>query len=425
MDGSTAFGRGRGKHGRWAWALYDWANSAFATTVIAGFFPVFFKTWWSAGQPAATSTFHLGIGSSLASLVVLLVAPVFGAIAGSQHRKKSLLAQATGLGVLATAALFFVGRGDWLLALSLFVLASIAYNLAIVFYDSLLVDVAPQPARDRVSAQGYALGYLGGGVLLAINVWMTLSPATFGLPSQAAAIRWSFVTVALWWSVFTLPVLWRVREGGGRATLGAADAIRSGWMQMARTLGRLRGQRQILYFLIAYWLYIDGVHTIIRMAVDFGLSIGLDSTSLITALLLVQFVGFPAAIAFGHLGERWGAKKGIYLGLATYAGVTAWGYFLVSAWQFYVMAAIIGLVQGGVQALSRSYFASLIDDDKAGEYFGIYNMMGRFAAILGPFLVGMTAALTGSARLSILSVLILFGLGALVLFTSDSVRAAE
>lgn len=410
--------------GRWAWALYDWANSAFATTVIAGFFPVFFKTWWSAGQSDATSTFHLGVGSSVASLIVLVLAPIFGAIAGRRHRKKLMLSQATALGVLATAALFFVGEGGWLMALSLFVLASIAYNLAIVFYDSLIVDVAPAADCDRISALGYAFGYLGGGVLLAVNVWMTLSPETFGLPSPAAAVRWSFLTVAVWWAVFTLPLLVRVRESGSHNAPTATHAVKASLIQLAHTFRRIRGQRQILLFLIAYWLYIDGVHTIIRMAVDFGLSIGFDSTSLITALLLVQFVGFPSAIVFGYLGERWDTKKAIYLGLAVYAGVTAWGYFLTYVWQFYVMAAIIGLVQGGVQALSRSYFASLIDADKAGEYFGIYNMMGKFAAVLGPLLVGVTAALTGSARLSILSVLVLFGLGAFVLFRSGSGRAS-
>lgn len=413
------------KRGRWAWALYDWANSAFATTVIAGFFPVFFKTWWSVGQADVTSTFHLGVGSSLASLVVLVLAPLVGAIADRRQRKKAMLAQMVVVGVLATAALFFVGRGGWLLALALFVLASIAYNLALVFYDSLIVDVAPAADCHRVSAMGFAFGYLGGGVLLAINVWMTLAPATFGLPGPAAAVRWSFVTVAAWWALFTLPLLLRVREARGAEPIAAARAMRGSLVELARLFRRICGQRTILYFLIAYWLYIDGVHTIIRMAVDFGLNMGLESTSLITALLLVQFVGFPAALVFGYLGERWDPKKAIYLGLAVYAGVTAWGYFLAHEWQFYVMAAIIGLVQGGVQALSRSYFASLIDPDRAGEYFGVYNMMGKFAAILGPLLIGITAAATGSARLSILSVLVLFALGAIMLARVGAAEAAQ
>src|SRR5699024_8910010 len=242
-----------GARGRWAWALYDWANSAFATTVIAGFFPVFFKTWWSAGQSDATSTLYLGVGSSLASLVVLFLAPLVGAIADRGHRKKPMLAWATGLGALATLALFFIGQGHWFAALSLFVAASIAFYLAMVFYDSLIVDVAPAAACDRVSALGYALGYLGGGVLLAVNVWMTLSPQTFGLPGQAAAVRWSFVSVALWWGLFALPLFLWVREPGSGSTPPAGTAIRDSLRELAHTFTRIRGQRQVFLFLIAYW----------------------------------------------------------------------------------------------------------------------------------------------------------------------------
>ncbi len=409
---------------RWSWALYDWANSAFATTVIAGFFPIFFKTYWSAEQADTVSTLQLGVGSSVASLIVLVLAPVVGAIADRGHRKKRSLAYATALAVLATAALYGVGQGQWLAALALFVLASVGFFLAIVFYDSLIVDIATPDAYDRVSALGYGLGYLGGGILLAVNVWMTLSPETFGLADRAAAVRWSFLSVAVWWSLFALPLFFYVREPRSADAPGARTAVAASLRELAGTFRRIRGQREIMLFLIAYWLYIDGVHTIIRMAVDFGLSLGFGSTSLITALLLVQFIGFPSAVAFGYLGERWDTKKAIYLGLVVYAGVTAWGYFLTYEWQFYVMAAIIGLVQGGVQSLSRSYFARLIDPDKAGEYFGIYNMMGKSAAVIGPLLVGFTAAATGSARLSILSVLVLFALGGFVLTRVDARRGA-
>src|SRR5699024_1715209 len=346
---------------------------------------------------------------------------MLGAIADYGQRKKMFLAWTTGVGVLATAGLFVAGQGQWLVALTLFVLGSVAFFLGTVFYDSLLVDVAPAHAYDRVSALGYGLGYLGGGLLLALNVWMTLAPDTFGLAGRAAAVRWSFLSVAIWWAVFSLPLFWQVHETAGARPQSAGRAVAASLRQLTATGRRILGERQILLFLIAYWLYIDGVHTIIRMAVDFGLNLGFSSTHLITALLLVQFIGFPAAVAFGYLGERWDTKKAIYLGLAVYAAVTAWGYFMAHAWQFYVMAAIIGLVQGGVQSLSRSYFARLIDPNKAGEYFGIYNMMGKFAAIIGPLLVGVTAAATGSARLSILSVLLLFGLG---LITLTRVRPA-
>ncbi len=402
--------------GVWSWALYDWANSAFATTVIAGFFPIFFKQYWSADLPATESTLQLGVGSAIASAVVLVLAPVLGAIADRSGGKKAFLFFFTALGVAGTAALFWVGQGQWLIAISLFMLASVGFFGGLTFYDGLIVEVSTTSKFDSASALGYALGYLGGGVLLAVNVLMTLKPELFGLADKAAAVRWSFLSVALWWTLFSIPLFLRVRERKPAVPRGWAESARLGLRELMGTIRDIRARRTILLFLIAYWLYIDGVNTIIRMAVDFGLSLGFADTSLITALLLVQFIGFPAAIAFGYLGEKWDTKKAIYVGLAVYLGVTVWGYFLQYVWQFYAMAAIIGLVQGGVQSLSRSYFARLIPENKSGEFFGFYNMMGKFAAMIGPLLVGVTAAVTGSARLSILSVIVLFIAGGAVLW---------
>lgn len=402
------------------WALYDWANSAFATTVVAGFFPVFFKTYWSADYANETSTLQLGIGSALASFFVLILAPTLGAIADRSRRKKPGLALATGVAVVATAALFGVGEGQWLSALALFVVASVGFFLSIVFYDSLIVDVCSPEEYDRVSALGYGLGYLGGGLLLALNVAMTLSPDTFGLADRAEAVRWAFFSVAVWWALFSVPIFWFVSEQSPAHTPTAMTAVRDGLAELVRTARRILGERDVLWFLLAYWLYIDGVHTIIRMAVDFGLNLGFGQNSLITALLLVQFIGFPAAVAFGWLAQKWDTRKAIYLGLSVYAAITAWGYFLQHEWQFYVMAGVIGLVQGGVQSLSRSYFARLVPEGKSGEYFGIYNMMGKFAAVIGPLLVGITAAATSSARLSILSILVLFVSGGWLLTRVDA-----
>jgi UMF1 family MFS transporter len=408
------------RRAQFGWAFYDWANSAFSTTVVAGFFPIFFKTYWSADYAAETSTLQLGVGSALASLIVLFLAPLLGAIADRSRRKKPWLAAVTAISVAATAGLFFVGAGHWLLALTLFVIASTAFFLAMVFYDSLIVDVCTPADYDRVSALGYGLGYLGGGLLLAVNVAMTLWPEAFALADRAAAVRWSFLSVAVWWALFSLPVFLLVDEGRDADTPSAGRAMREGLAELRLTARRIFSEKPVLTFLIAYWLYIDGVHTIIRMAVDFGLNLGFGETSLITALLMVQFIGFPAAVAFGWLASKWETKKAIYVGLAVYAGVTAWGYFLAYEWQFYVMAGVIGLVQGGVQSLSRSYFARLIPAGRAGEYFGIYNMMGKFAAVIGPLLVGVTAALSGSARLSILSVLVLFVAGGWLLTRVDA-----
>lgn len=396
--------------------MYDWANSAFATTVIAGFFPIFFKEYWSSGFSATDSTLQLGVGSAVASLVVLVLAPLLGSIADRSGGKKAFLFFFTALGVAATAALFLVGQGQWLLALSLFVLASIGFFGGLTFYDSLIVDVTTPNKYDSASSLGYSLGYLGGGLLLVVNVAMTLKPDWFGLADKGAAVRWSFLSVAVWWTLFSIPLFLRVIERAPKVARRWQASARAGLSELAETFADIRSRRTLFTFLIAYWLYIDGVNTIIRMAVDFGLSLGFPDTSLITALLLVQFIGFPAAIAFGYLGERWDTKKAIYVGLAVYIGVTTWGYFLQHVWQFYVMAGIIGLVQGGVQSLSRSYFARLVPAEKSGEFFGFYNMMGKFAAMIGPLLVGGTAALTGSARLSILSVIVLFVAGGAILW---------
>ncbi|MGN8199752.1 MFS transporter [Salinisphaera sp. RV14] len=409
--------------GRFGWAFYDWANSAFATTVVAGFFPVFFKTFWSADYPAETSTLQLGVGSALASFLVLFLAPVGGAIADRGHRKKAGLALSTGLSVAATAGLFWVGHGQWLTAMALFVLASIGFFMAMVFYDSLIVDVAAPGDYDRTSALGYGLGYLGGGLLLALNVAMTIWPHAFGLAGRADAVRWSFLSVAVWWALFSLPLFLFSRERTDGARVSAVQAVRDGLRELRGTARDILAQHEIWLFLLAYWLYIDGVNTIVRMAVDFGLSLGFGQESLIMALLLVQFIGFPAAIAFGWLASIWETKKAIYLGLCVYAAISAWAYFLHDVWQFYAMAVAIGLVQGGVQSLSRSYYARLIPEGKAGEYFGIYNMLGKFAAVIGPLLVGVVAAMSGSARLSILSVVVLFIAGGWLLTRVDARRA--
>ncbi len=412
-------GTGRGV---WAWAFYDWANSTFATTVVAGFFPLFFEQYWSSGAGPGETTFRLGVGNAAASLVILILAPALGAVADRSGGKKTLLAAFALLGIVATGALYFVGGGQWQSALWLFVLASIGFSGSLIFYDALLVDVAPAPRVDQVSALGYALGYLGGGLLFALNVAMVLRPSMFGLPDAAVAVRLSFLSVAVWWALFSLPLLLQVHERRRMRPLPWLAAVGAGLRDLRHTFDAVRRLRMAFVFLIAYWLYIDGVGTIIRMAVDYGLSLGFDPNSLIVALLLTQFVGFPAAIGFGRLAGIIGAKRSIYLAILVYIGVTVWAYFLENERQFYAMAVAIGLVQGGLQSLSRSYFARLIPADRAGEFFGFYNMLGKFAAILGPLLVGWTALISGSARLSILAVVVLFGAGGILLLWVDEER---
>ena len=394
------------------WAMYDWANSSFACTVMAGFFPLFFKQYWNASVPATESTFRLGMANGVASLLVALMAPLVGAIADKGRARVRLLGLFTVLGAAMTAGLFLVSKGDWLTAAVLYVLASLGFWGGNQFYDSLLTDVAEVHEYDLVSGYGYALGYLGGGLLFALNVAMVLKPGLFGLADAGEAVRWSFVSVGIWWAAFTLFTVLFVHERPTGPALPAGAAIRAGAAELLNTLRHLRGDRMLLWFLLAYWFYIDGVNTIIKMAVDYGLSLGLKQNSLITALLLVQFVGFPAALGFGWLGQKLGPRAGILFGIAVYAAIAGYAYFLRTETQFMVMAIIIGLVQGGVQSLSRSLFGRLVPPGKSGEFFGFYNLMGKAAAILGPTLTGIVALLTDDSRLAILSITILFVIGA-------------
>jgi MFS transporter, UMF1 family len=397
------------------WAMYDWANSSFATTVMAGFFPLFFKQYWNAGVDATQSTFHLGVANSVASLIVAFLAPLVGAIADKGRARVRLLALFTVLGAAMTASFFLIGKGDWQAACWVYVLASIGFWGGNQFYDSLLTDVSEEHEYDLVSGYGYALGYLGGGLLFAVNVVMVTKPALFGLASTADAVRWSFVTVGVWWLVFTLFTLTLVRERPTNVPLPAMQAIRAGASELWGTIRHLRSDRTLLRFLLAYWFYIDGVNTVMKMAVDYGLSLGLKQTALITALLVVQFIGFPAALGFGWLGQKVGPRAGILIGVAVYAGICFYAYFLNTERQFFAMAIIIGLVQGGVQSLSRSLFGRLVPPGRAGEFFGFYKLMGKAAAILGPTLTGVVALLTHDSRLAIMSIVLLFIIGAVFL----------
>jgi len=409
-----------------AWAFYDWANSAFATTVMAGFFPVFFKQYWNAGIPATESTFRLGVTSGIASALIALLAPVIGAIADRSSSRIRLLLMATILGAAATASLALVGQGHWLGAVVLYMAASLGFWGGIVFNDSLLLHVAEPEEYDLVSGFGYAMGYLGGGLLFAVNVLMTIKPGMFGLADASEAVRVSFVMTGVWWLVFALPCVLIVKEKRvERPVVGVVEAARLGFQELATTLREIRRYRPVLWFLAAYWLYIDGVNTVIKMAVDYGLSLGFDSSDLVAALLLTQFVAFPSALAFGWIGKKLGPRRGIFITLTVYAGATCYAYFIETARDFYTLAVVIGLVQGGVQSLSRSYFGRLVPEGKSSEFFGFYNMMGKFAAILGPLLTGSVAYVTGDSRLGILSILLLFvGGGALLVVAARSERRA-
>jgi UMF1 family MFS transporter len=415
------------------WCLYDWANSAFATTVMAGFFPVFFKNYWSVGADPTISTARLGFANSIAGILIALCAPALGAIADKGTAKKKFLGFFAYLGVVMTSSLYLVSKGNWPVAFFLYVFANIGFAGGNVFYDSLITGVVSKKKMDFVSALGFSFGYLGGGLLFAGNVWMTLSPETFGFSNSGEAVKFSFVTVGIWWAVFSIPLFLFVKEphvGRPRVSKGA---VRAGFGQLVETFREIRHLKPIVLFLFAYWLYIDGVDTVIRMAVDYGMSIGFEYKDLMKALLITQFVGFPSAIGFGYLGGKIGAKGAIFLAIAVYLCISVWGAFMHSTYEFYGLAIVVGLVQGGIQAMSRSYFAKIIPVDKSAEYFGFYNMVGKFAAVLGPVLIGGAAVLAktmgcssdAASRVSIMSVSLLFIAGGILFYFVDEEKAKK
>ena len=402
-----------------AWSLYDWANSAFATTVMAGFFPVFFKEYWSTTDNVTLSTWYLGLGNSIASILVAALAPFIGAIADRGTAKKKLLIFFAFLGIIATGGLWIVNQGHWQMAILFYIIASIGFMSGNIFYDALLPAVATKEKYDYASSLGYSLGYIGGGLLFLINVLMYLQPHYFGIADGATAIRLSFISVAVWWAIFSIPLILFVKEPTIHKPIGIFSSIKEGWSQLVSTLSKIREFKVVVTFLMAYWLYIDGVDTIIRMAVDYGTSIGFPASSLITALLLVQFVAFPATLIYSRFASKIGIKNALYTAILGYTLITIFGAFVSKEWHFYVIAVFIACFQGGIQALSRSLYSRIIPKNQAAEFFGFYNMLGKFAAIIGPPMMGYIGLITGNPRMGILSIVILFILGGFILTKVD------
>ena len=399
--------------------MYDWANSAFATTVMAGFFPLFFKEYWAdPGNPDA-STFYLGLANSLASIIVAALAPFLGAVADRGSAKKKFLFTFAFFGIIMTSGLWFVAQGYWQMAVIFYVAASVGFSGGNIFYDSLLPSIADESKVNYASSLGYALGYIGGGLLFLLNVLMFKFPETFGLSDSAAAIKLSFVSVAIWWALFSIPVMLFVREPQIYDRVPLSKAVTLGWKQLRDTLRDIRHLKVVGLFLLAYWFYIDGVDTIVKMAVDYGMSLNFEESALITALLIVQFVAFPAALIYNWIASRIGTKRAIEIAIMAYCFITLLGYFMQTEQHFFVLAILVGLFQGGIQALSRSLYTRLIPAEKAAEFFGFFNMLGKFAAVLGPMLMGSVTLLTGNARLGILSILILFAIGLYLLRKVD------
>jgi UMF1 family MFS transporter len=411
-----------------SWALYDWGNSAFATTVMAGFFPIFYSTL-SKDLSVQDSQLWFNITLAGSSILVAATAPILGAIGDRSGGRKRFLATFAILGVLMTAGLAWVHTGQWVMGLLLYGIGTIGFSGANIFYDSMLVDVSDEEQFDVVSGFGYALGYLGGGLLFTINILMVNNPETFGLADAGAAVKVSFLSVAIWWLVFTIPLLTGVEELPTKREASRMQAVREGIAQLVGTFHEIRKLRVLLTFLIGYWLYIDAVNTVIKTAVFFGDKVlGLPQASLVTALLVTQFVAFPAAMFFGWLGKKIGPRPAILIGLGVYVLTLfyAWRWLDTGA-DFYKLAVAVGLVQGGVQSLSRSLYARLVPTSKTAEFFGFFNMVGKFAAILGPLMMAMVPVLIAGAdeRDSILSLTLLFVAGGFLLWKVDVEKGAE
>ena len=397
-----------------AWALYDLANSAFVTTVAVAVFPIYFSSVAAADLPPAAATTRFATATAIAMAVVAVLAPFLGSLADFAAMKKKLLGAFLVLGVGATAGMFCVHQGDWVLGAGLFMLANIGIAGTFVFYDALLPHVARPHEMDRVSSAGFALGYLGGGVLLAVNLAWIQFPEAFGMADSAAASRWAFLSVAVWWALFSVPLFRRVPEPPRVPAPGVSrefSLVRAALGRFRVTLRDLRAYPQAFLLLVAFLVYNDGIGTIGRMAAVYGTELGIGQGVLIGAILLVQFIGIPFAFLFGGLASRIGAKRSIFLGLAVYAGVSVLGYYMQTAAHFIALAVLVGMVQGGCQALSRSLFASMIPRQRSAEFFAFFAVFEKIAGILGPAIFAGTLALTGSSRNAILSVIAFFIVG--------------
>ncbi len=388
---------------------------------MAGFFPIFFGIYWADPSNVNQSTLQLGVANSIASVVIALISPILGAIADSASARKKFLITFAFLGIAMTGGLWFVGQGEWKLAVFVYIMASIGFMSGNIFYDSLLPIVTEKSKLDHVSSFGYGLGYLGGGLLFLINVMMYLNPDWFGIQDAATAVRLSFVTVAVWWAIFTIPLLLFVSEPENNKGIPFTIALMNGFKQIKNTIKHIRKMKIIGQYLIAYWLYIDGVDTIIKMAVKAASSpeYGFQTSDLIAALLMVQFIAFPAAILYNLFAQRIGTKNAVFIAIGGYAIATVLGYYMTTRVHFYCLATLIGLFQGGIQALSRSLYARLVPKNMEAEFFGFYNMLGKFASVVGPLLMGWITVYTGSVRYGILSILILFIAGAILLKKVD------
>jgi UMF1 family MFS transporter len=407
-----------------AWAWYDWANSVYFTTVITAVFPSFYATYAAKGLEPAQATARFGLITTVSVLVVALISPILGAMADYSGVKKRLLGIFMVIGVLSCAAMVLIGEGDITLASALFFIGNIGVSGSLVFYDSLLPHVATPGETDRVSSAGYAMGYLSGGILLLLNLAWILKPEMFGFATTVSAIRASFVSVAIWWAVFSIPLFRNVPEPPSDGA-GQGMAISEAFKRLSRTFKEIRRYRNAFLLFIAMLLYQDGIQTIIRMSSVYGAEVGVEQTMQIAAFVMVQFVGIPFAFLFGALGSRIGTKTCIFIAIGVYIIAAGLAYFMTSVIHFFLLAFLVAMVLGGSQALSRALFARLIPQDRTSEFFGFYAVSERFATVFGPLLFTISVMVTGSSRTAILAIIGLFIAGAFVLSKVDEAEGTR
>jgi MFS transporter, UMF1 family len=418
-----------------AWAMYDWAITGMWSVIVATIFPIYYQRVAAANLAPEQATEYFAWATTLGLALIALLAPFLGALADFRPIKKKMLGTFAGIGISASACMFFIHQGDWLLASVLFIIANIGANGSMIFYDAMLPHIAKDDEVDRVSTAGFAIGYAGAGLLLAFNLAMIQKPDWFGLPTDSTLpTRLGFIAVAIWWFAFSIPLFRRVPEPplDPSATLATDKSpLATTFARLGETLRELKGYKQAAIMLVAFLIYNDGIGTIIRMAAIYGAEKGIDQGVLIGSILMVQFIGIPFTFLFGIIAGRIGAKNAIFGGLVVYTGISVLGYFLETATHFILLAVLVGMVQGGTQALSRSLFATLIPRHKAGEFFGFFAVFEKFAGIFGPAIFALMIAWTGSSQNAILSIIVFFVVGGAVLFFVDvdegriAARAAE
>jgi UMF1 family MFS transporter len=398
-----------------SWALYDWANSAYTMTVTTTVFPLYFKAAVSdLGVTASQSTAYWGFANSIATLLIAFLAPILGTLADYFGFKKRFFMIFLAMGISANFLLGFVPETQWLLLLFVYILTAIGFSGSNIFYDAFLVDVAEDDRMDRVSTFGYALGYIGSTIPFIICMAIILLSQQGILPFDGYTTpKIAFVLTAIWWLAFSIPMVKDVKQVHGIQR--EPNPVANSFKRMAKTFKNIKLHKPAFLFLIAYFFYIDGVDTIIKMATSYGSDLGVDSNTLLIILLVTQFVAFPSALIFGRLADRFKGKTMLYVAIIIYTGICIYAFFMTTTFDFWVLAILVGLVQGGIQAISRSYFAKLVPKENANEFFGFFNIFGKFAAIMGPAIVGYVTLLTGRSNYGVMSIVVLFIIGGLVL----------